>query len=386
MCAHFKLNTFHWHFSDDQGWRIESKAYPLLHEVGSRRAGDHFGRYHSDVEESAYYTREQVKDLVAYCEELGIQIVPEIDIPGHVTAILAAYPQLSCKGTKVEVATKAGIYENILCPGKEETFIFLETLLDDLLELFPGKYFHIGGDETPKQNWKSCPYCQKRMAEEHLENVQQLQGYFANRVAAYLKKRGRTVIAWNEAALGNNLDADVVVQLWNDGSKLGGNKIDGIGKAHLARGGRVMMSNMRNCYCDYPYGFISLKDVYGLSWIPDGMDRSEMTAQIKERMIGCECLMWTEYIREWERLETFAWPRFAAGAEMGWCQETHGDYANFKQRMKQLFPIFERYQIAATKPSGWVPNPIEKMRQLVEMANNFPRDAKASFTKNQDEI
>lgn len=385
-CAHFKKNVFHWHFSDDQGWRIESKAYPLLHEIGGTRAGDHFGSYKSDEVERGFYTREQVKELVAYCKELGIEVVPEIDIPGHVTAILAAYPQLGCKGTKVEVATKAGIFTDILCPGKEETFTFLEALIDDLLELFPGEYFHIGGDETPKSSWKTCPHCQKRMEEEHLENVQQLQGYFNNRVAAHLKKRGRTSIVWNEAALGGNLDTDVVVQLWNDGNKLNGNTIDGIGKEWISHGGKVILSPMMNCYFDYPHGFISLKNATGLSMVPVRMDPARMTEEEKERILGCECLLWTEYVREWERLEMFAWPRFAANAEIGWCGDAHADYVDFKKRMKQIFPIFEKYRIAATKPSGWVPNPVEKARQLLEMAGNFPKDVREGFSKQQEEI
>ena len=322
----------------------------------------------------------------SFCDSLGIEIVPEIDFPGHVTAILAAYPQYSCRGNQVEVQTKAGIFQDIFCAGKEETFTFIENLLDDLLELFPGRYFHIGGDEAPKQNWKTCPHCQKRMAEEGLENVQQLQGYFNNRVARHLKKRGRMAIVWNEAAAGNNLDADVIVQLWNDGSKLGGNKIEGIGKAHLARGGRVIMSNMMNSYCDYPYGFISLKNVHELPMVPSDMTKEEITAEMDEHIMGTECLLWTEYIREWERLENYAWPRFAASAEAGWSGENRGSYKEFKKRMEQIFPIFEKYGIQATKASGWVPNPIEKMRQLAEMASNFPKDTKESFTKQQDEI
>lgn len=386
MCAHFKLNTFHWHFADDQGWRIESKAYPLLHEIGAKRAGDHFGRCRSDVEEHDYYTREQVKELVAFCENLGVQVVPEIDIPGHVTAILAAYPKLSCKETKVEVATGGGIYTDILCPGKEETFQFLENLLDDLLELFPGKYFHIGGDETPKQNWKSCPHCQKRMEEEHLENAHQLQGYFQNRIAAYLKTKGRTAIVWNEAALGGNLDTDIVIQLWNDGRELGKNRIDGIGKAHLEKGGKVIIANMMNSYCDYPYAFISLKNVYELPWAPSGMTVDKLTEENKKQILGNECLLWTENIRKWERLETRAWPRFAAAAEMGWCREAHSSYEDFEERMKRIFPIFEKYGIVATKASGWVPNSIRKMFQFIEMASNFSINTIGSFIKQQEEI
>ena len=384
MAAVFKFNKFHWHFSDDQGWRIESRAFPLLHETGARRGGDHFGSYVSDHEEWHYYTRDEVKDLVTFCEDLGIEIVPEVDLPGHVCAILAAYPELSCHGNPVDVQTRAGIFQDILCPGKEETFAFLEELLSDLLELFPGDYFHIGGDEAPKGQWETCPHCRRRMEEEGLSDLWQLQGYFNNRVAAFLKAKGKTVIAWNEAARGGNLDPDIILQLWNDGKAPGSGEIHTTGMEHLKRGGRLIMSTMMNAYCDYPYAFISLKKTYGLSLIPYGME--SLTADEENRVLGTECLLWTEYIRDWEKLERLAWPRFVSGAELSWCGGAPDGYSDFKRRLTDLYPAFAAHGIGAEKPAGWDPGPVESARQLLEFKKNFPKDVLDDFKKNQKSI
>ena len=384
MASLFKLNKFHWHFSDDQGWRIESRAFPLLHQTGARRRGDHCGSYVSDDEEWHYYTRDEVKDLVAFCGNLGIEIVPEVDLPGHVSAILAAYPMLSCHGNPVEVQTKSGIFRDILCPGKEETFAFLEELLSDLLELFPGDYFHIGGDEAPKGQWETCPHCRGRMEEEHLTDLRQLQGYFNNRVAAFLKARGKTVIAWNEAARGGNLDPDIVLQLWNDGKAPGSGEIHTTGKEHLARGGRVIMSTMMNAYCDYPYAFIPLKKTYGLSLVPYGME--SLTPEEEGRVLGTECLLWTEYIRDWDKLERLAWPRFVSGAELGWCGGAPGEYGDFKRRLTALYPVFSAHGINAEKMSAWDPGPVEAARQLLEFKKNFPKDVLRDFKNSQESV
>lgn len=383
-CAFFKLNKFHWHFSDDQGWRIESVAFPRLHQIGGRRRGDHFGDYSSDQEEFHYYTREQVKEIVSFCSSLGIEVIPEIDVPGHVTAILAAYPRYSCNETVLEVATRAGIFPDILCPGKEETFSFIEQLLDELCELFPGKYFHIGGDETPKKYWKTCPLCKKRMKDEHLENVRQLQGYFNNRVARYLKGKGKTAIVWNEAALGGNLDPDIIMQAWNDGKAPGNTQITTLAKDHLLKGGKVILSPFANSYCDYPYAFHSLKSTYNLSLIPYGMDT--LSEEQESRILGSESLLWSEFIRDSSTAERLAWPRFVSGAEIGWCGSRPGNYKHFKQRMKIIFPIFAELNINAQPPDKWVPNPIETVRQLAEFKKRYPKEAIAEVRRNRKEI
>ena len=386
----FKLNMFHWHISDDQGWRIESRAFPRLHEIGAWRNGDHFGNYDSDEREGGYYTREEVRDLVAFCENLGIQVVPEIDMPGHVTAILAAYPNLSCQKNQVQVGMKSGIYRDIFCAGQEETSKFIETLLDDLLELFPGDYVHIGGDETPKVRWKTCPACQKKMEEEGLTSLQQLQGYMENRIISCLKKRGKTAIVWNEAAAGGNLDQDAIVQLWTEDK-------EGMTQAHVAKGGKVLLSTMMNCYCDYPYGFINTNRVYSLDTKPkELMDaaaqclrqetKTSERAENTNAIIGTECLIWTEYVRTPKRLEELSWIRFCASAEVGWCGENRPGYEDFASRLKGLFPVFEEYGIHAEEPEGWVPSQEETMRQLMAFKQNLRQSDLDEMKEAQNEI
>ena len=371
MASYFKFNRFRWHFADDQGWRIECKAFPRLHEIGAYRAGDHFGNYSSDEPEGGYYTRSEVKELIVFCRERGIEIVPDVDIPGHVKAILAAYPELGCTGNTVEVETKPGIFHEILCAGKEEVYRFLEALLDDLLELFPGEYFHIGGDETPKTQWKDCPHCKARMEAENLASFQQLQGYMNNRIAACLAGRGRKAICWNEAANGDNLNADVVVQYWAE------DKDQHVAK-HAAKGGKVILSPMMNAYCDYPHAFISARSLHSLDIAPAELPR--------ESVIGTECLVWTEYIRDAQCLESRAWPRFCANAEVGWCGNAHPDYEDFCGRLRVLYPVFEQHGIHATPEKGWSPSMEEGMEELLAFKSNFTDAIRNDYRKAQEEV
>lgn len=374
MSAEFKLNHFHWHISDDQGWRIECKRYPKLHEIGSVRAGDHFGGCCSDERSGGYYSRDEVRDIVDYCGKLGIEVVPEVDMPGHVLAILAAYPELSCLGKPVEVGMRAGIFKELFCAGREETFVFVENLLDDLLELFPGKYFHIGGDEAPKERWNHCPRCQKRIEEEGLKNGQELQGYFCNRISSYLLSKGRIPIVWNEAVYGGNLDKEVVVQLWTEDKD---NQI----QAHLKKGGTAILAMVENCYCDYPYGMHSLKDMYGLK-----ADPAKLGECGENSVLGAECLVWTEFIRENERLEELCWPRFAALAEVGWCGADRPAYEDFRGRLEALFGLFEKNGIHATEIDGWDPDEETAARQAEQFRMNFSEEDREESMKVQADI
>ncbi len=358
----FKLNSFHWHISDDQGFRIESEAFPRLQEISAKRKGDHFGKFSSDPEEHYYYKRTEVKDLVSYAAERGVDIVPEIDMPGHVTAILAAYPELSCTGAAVEVGTRQGIFPDIFCPGKEETFDFIERLWDDLLPLFPGKYIHIGGDESPKDRWQTCPACKKRMEEEGLKIFQELQGYMENRIAKHLEAKGKQVICWNEAAYGKNLENNVNIQMWTE------DREESI-KAHIARGGHIILSTMMNSYCDYPYGFISLKSLYGQLEAGDRFGQEYMDAAI-----GTECLCWAEFINTPEHLEEMAWPRFAASAECGWSGKNGHDYKDFKRRLTDVFPLFEAQNINAAPPADWEPGKLKTLGQIKDFFGNFTKE------------
>ena len=364
MAAYFKLNTLHWHISDDQGWRIECKAFPKLHELGAYRSGDHFGTYRSDEKEGGYYTREEVKDFVAYCGKKGIQVVPEIDLPGHVSAILHAYPHLSCREEPVEVVTKAAITTELLCAGREEVYTFLETLLGELLELFPAPWFHIGGDEAPKTRWAECPRCQAKMKELGLTSHRQLQGYFSSRIVEFLRKHGRRAIMWNDGAYGGGIDPSVVLQVWYPDR-------DGALDAHIAQGGQVYLSPVVPCYCDYPYGEHPVQAVYQLDLKPDYVNR--------DTVLGGECLTWSEFIRSPERLQELAFPRFTALAEALWSGENRSDYGNFRARLEAIFPVFGEMGINATPSAGWDPEPEEAKRQSREFRLQFEAES-----ENQD--
>lgn len=397
--AAFHFNYFHFHFSDDQGYRIESKVLPELTRISSKRAGDTFGGCHSEVEEQHYYTQEEIKDLVRFAGEYGIEIVPEIDVPGHVTDILAAYPELSCSGRKVEVATSEGIYSDILCAGNEQVYTFLKTLLDELCELFPGKYFHIGGDETPKTAWKTCPKCQAKMKAEGLTDEHQLQGYMQNRIASYLKSKGKMVIAWNEAALGGNLDKDIVLQLWNDDPKdpalaafnmkdENGNLTSpnqGIGAKHIKRGGNVITSNMLHSYCDYPHAFISARNIYEADMIPQ---KCEDIPDAREHVLGGEALCWTEHIRNAEQLEYQIWPRYAFKGINLYCGKPEESFEDFLKEYKD--PIRSVIESFGIKPAPWeevVPDQQTARKQMMEfMMRIGGAGAAEKFKKAQQEI
>ena len=243
-----------------------------------------------------------------------------------------------------------------------------------MLELFPGKYFHIGGDEAPKERWRGCPCCQKRMEEEGLRNAQELQGYFCNRIASYLQSKGRTPIVWNEAVYGGNLNKGVAVQLWTEDKD---NQI----KAHLDKGGTAILAMVDHCYCDYPYGMHSLKDMYDLDTAPE-----EFGEQGEKCVLGAECLVWTEFVRDDERLEELCWPRFAALAEVGWCGGNRPGYGDFRERLSAVFGLFEKYGIHATKMEGWDPDEETAARQTAEFQMNFSEEERMEARLAQEDI
>lgn len=320
-------------------------------------------------------------------------------MPGHVTAILAAYPHLSCTGQPVEVCAGAGIFYDILCPGKDETFHFLKELIDDMCELFPGQYFHIGGDETPKDRWNECPCCKKRMEAEGLSGNHQLQGYLANRIAEHLKEWGKTAIVWNEAALGGNLCSDIMVQIWNDDSKdpslksLSREKDEngkptspnqGIGAKVIKAGGNVITSNMLGSYCDYPYAFISLDKIYNAELVPQKCET--FLSEAKQHVKGVECLIWTEHIRDGETLQRLAWPRFAAKAEIGWSGDQVHTYKDFEKRMKILFPYLQKMIPNATEPAGWRPKLFRAIKEMLVFSKNYSKKDREGYADAQQSV
>jgi len=323
-----KLNVFHWHLTEDQGWRIEIKKYPRLTEVGSQRAGTSktiLGKGHNGLPHGGFYTQSDVREIVAYAAERHITIVPEIEIPGHCTAALAAYPQFSCTGGPFEVATHFGIYSDIYCAGKEDVFTFLEDILDELLELFPSPYIHIGGDEAPKMRWKKCPDCQWRMREEGLKDEHALQGYFTNRILTYLHSKGRHGLGWNEI-LHEGLIEGAAVQFWARGREA---------LLEAVRSGKhpVIMSTYLDTYLDHSYSLMPLSRAYNYEPNPAELGENEAAS-----ILGLEFPLWAEWVPNRARLDYQAYPRLTAMAETGWTPRDRKDLADFRQRLERFLP------------------------------------------------
>ncbi|MBQ6811561.1 MAG: family 20 glycosylhydrolase [Agathobacter sp.] len=319
------MNIVHWHLSDDHGWRIESKKFPQLHETSGE-----------------YYTQDEILDVIAYAKERGIEIVPEIDMPGHNLALLSAFPKYSCKGLPVEMAKARGIYKTILCAGKEETYAFVEELLKEIIPLFDSEYFHIGGDEAPKDEWKECPHCNAKMKSLGLTSYEDLQGHFIKQICAILKKHGKTPICWNDALLANNIPEDVVIQYWT---------IDYAKQMvpFVEKGGKWIYSDMFELYLDYPHSMIPLKKVYEFEPHLYKYDIPNM-----DGMIGFEACAWTEHIETEKDLCEHIFPRVFALAERANGEE-RTDYEAFKERVREKVKRLEESGIPYTKEEWWDP-------------------------------
>lgn len=320
--AYLKMNVFHWHLSDDQGFRIESKKFPLLNEIGSHRKNSLFGRTNEGEPHGGFFTREEIKEVVSYCQERYIDVIPEIDLPGHTIAIIASYPELSCKKEKIDVCMKQGIFPEILCAGNEKVYEFVFELLDEIIPLFPYKYFHIGGDEVPKTNWKKCEKCNQKLKEESLENFDELQGYFMNRIAAFLSSKNKTPIMWNDTLKSGKINSEAtVIQHWlHDKS---------IMKDFIKRGGKYIESDFFRFYSDYPYHMTPLRKVYDFS------------AEKSENLLGVETPAWAEYIRDFDKLSFMLFPRICAVAEIGWTKNENKSYDRFYENLKHFYPYFK---------------------------------------------
>jgi len=323
--ALIKMNKFHWHISDDQGFRVELESFPQLTKLGSVRSGDNFGSMcRSDEPYSGYYTKKEIADIIAYCKERFIEVIPEIDMPGHTSAILHVFPELSCRQEPVEVKTRQGIYKDNLCIGNGRTYDFVTKLLDELCEMFPGEYFHIGGDEAPDDYRKDCPKCQKAIKDMGLSNTAELQCVFSNNIKEYLKTKGKKAIVWNDILKGKKIDSDTVIQRWMDPKN----------NAHKAAndGNKIIISDFKPYYFDYPYGMYPLKNVYNFN--PAGGKLLDENG--RKNIIGTETPVWTEFIDSPERLEYLTLPRWFAVAESAWSDKDDKDYRQFKAAATKL--------------------------------------------------
>lgn len=346
--AMYKMNTFHWHLTDDQGWRIEIKKYPKLTEVGAWRNGSMIGHYtdqkFDDKRYGGFYTQDDIKEIVAYANQRHITIVPEIEMPGHAMAALAAYPEYSCTGGPFEVGKTWGVLDDVFCP-KDETFTFLENILTEVIDLFPSKYIHIGGDESPKVRWKVCSNCQKRIKDENLKDEHELQSYFIQRIEKFVNKKGRKIIGWDEILEGG-LAPNAAVMSWR-GTEGG---IAAAKQNHF-----VVMSPGSHCYFDHYQGepknepiafggYTTLEKVYSFNPTP-----KELSSDEAKYILGAQANLWTEYIETPSHVEYMIFPRMLALSEVLWGTSIPEKYADFQNRVIQHFDIFEAKGINYSK-------------------------------------
>ena len=345
MAVH-KLNTLHWHLTDDQGWRIDIKKYPKLTEIGSKRKGTVVRKQWGTLDGipyGGYFTQEQIREIVEYAAAHAINIIPEIDLPGHMLAAITSYPELGCTGGPYEVWTRWGVSEEVLCVGKEHTFTFIEDVLTEVMELFPSKYIHIGGDECPKVRWEKCPHCQARIKALGLKSdgkfsaEQYLQSYVTARVEKFLGEHGRRMIGWDEILEGE-LSPDAIVMSWRGSA--GG--IEAARQHH-----EVIMTPNSHFYFDYYQSLDTANEPFGIGgYVPvekvyefDPYD--QLTEEQQQYILGVQANMWTEYIAEPWHLEYMLLPRLSALSEVQWCQPEIRDYDRFLKnfRMNEIFDV-----------------------------------------------
>lgn len=320
LLAFYKMNVLHWHLTEDQGWRIQIDKYPKLTQVGAWRTEKDGSIY------GGFYTKEEIREVVAYAASRGIIVIPEIEMPGHSQATLAAYPQLSCTGdTTIKVANDWGVFKEIYCAGNDSVFAFLEDVLTEVMALFPSKYIHIGGDEAPKYRWEHCAKCQKRMADLGLKDEHELQSYFITRIEKFLNENGRELIGWDEILEGG-LSPNATVQSWRGMEH---------GKHAAEMKHDVVMSPTSHCYLDYGLDAIDLEKVYRFNPIPEGLDE-----EFEQYILGGEVNMWTEHVPNDSVLDSRVFPRLIAMAEVLW-SGPGGDYEDFYERLQQHYPILE---------------------------------------------
>lgn len=353
MLALHQLNIFHWHLTDDQGWRIEIKSHPELTEVGAWRDDTVVGRYLGGTDyptdgkrHGGFYTQEQIREIVAYAKERYIEIIPEIDLPGHTSAVLAAYPQLGCEDKEYKVANRWGVIRDVLCAGNPASLDLFKDIMDEVCDLFPGKYIHLGGDECVKDRWKACPKCQKKIRELGLKDGSRyskedyLQSWFMGEVASFVQSKGKRVIGWDEILEGVPMD-DSVIMSWR-GTE------GGIAAARM--GHDVVMTPTSDMYFDQSQtlasqleeipvgGFINVMKVYSYEPIP-----ASLTPEQQKHILGCQANVWCEYMPE-ERIRQYQMlPRLAALSEVQWTMPERKNYKDFLKRLPKMLSIYDHY-------------------------------------------
>ena len=347
MLALHNINRFHWHLTDDQGWRIEIKKYPKLTKIGSMRPetviGHNSGKFDGKPH-GGFYTQKELKQIVKYAQDRYITIIPEIDLPGHMQAALAAYPEFGCTGGPYQILTQWGVSENVLCVGNDKTLKFVDDVLKEVCDIFPSKYFHVGGDECPKVVWETCPKCQKRIKDNNLQAdgkhsaEERLQSYMINHAEKYLNTLGRQLIGWDETLEGG-LAPNATVMSWR--GEEGG--FEAVRQKH-----DVIMTPNTFLYFDYYQtdqtetepmaigGYLPIERVYSYEPIP-----AKMTPEEAKYIIGVQANCWTEYMKTFKQVEYMMLPRVAALSEIQWCAPEHKDFEKFSARLKRLMDLYD---------------------------------------------
>ena len=349
MLALHNMNQFHFHLSEDQGWRIEIKKYPELTEIGAYRSGTvigHNGNLYDTIRHGGFYTQDELRDLIQYAAERHINIIPEIDLPGHMQAALACYPQLGCTGGPYEVWRRWGVSEDVLCAGNEEAMQFVEDVLNEVMDVFPSPYIHIGGDECPKVRWEQCPKCQTKIKElgikgdERFSKEDYLQSYVMNRMAKVVEARGRRVIGWDEILEGN-VSETAIIMSWR-GTEGG---IEAARKGH-----DVIMTPSSHLYFDYYQsediasepecigGYLPVERVYEFQPLPE-----ELTPEQQQHIIGVQANIWTEYIASFRHVQYMAMPRMDALTELQWNNPQERDFEAFVERCRKMAQLYDLY-------------------------------------------
>ncbi len=349
LMAMYKLNSFHWHLTDDQGWRIEIKKYPKLTEIGSARKGTQIGKTDTidSIPYSGFYSQAEAREIVAYAASKYITVIPEIEMPGHSVAVLAAYPSLACTGGPFEVRTHWGVSDDILCAGNDSVFTFLQDVLTEIMDIFPSTYIHIGGDEAPKVRWEKCPKCQARIKTEGLEDEVGLQSYFIKRMQKFLVSKNRRLIGWDEI-IGGGLAEEATVMAWRG--------IDAAIHA-TSMGHDAIMTPVNYCYFDYYQGdpatepeaiggYLTLKTVYSYNPVPP-----VLTFEQSHHIIGIQGNIWTEFLKTPDEVEYMAFPRVIALAEVAWSQQDRRNWDDFIIRMDNQFPRLDFLDVEYSKGS-----------------------------------
>ena len=356
LLALHKMNVFHWHLTEDQGWRIEIKKYPKLTEIGSQRTESQViedqnrlgGKPHGD-----FYYQEEIKEIVAYAASRFITVVPEIEMPGHSLAALASYPKLGCTGGPYEVQTIWGIKKDVYCGGNEAVYAFLEDVLSEVLELFPSPAIHVGGDEVPKDRWRDCPKCQAMIKTQGLKNEDELQSYFITRIEKFLNARGRQLIGWDEILEGG-LAPNAMVMSWRG--------IEG-GIQAASAGHDVVMSPTSHCYFDYyqskgpdePPGphwegaYLPLETVYAYEPIPDVLSPEQAS-----HILGAQGNIWTEFIASEDHVEYMTFPRGTALAEVIWSAPEKRNFPDFLHRLQKFLPQLQKLNVKYRDPQNYL--------------------------------